>query len=102
MNISQNFKELRIKKGVSIYQLSKQSDISETYIRRIEQGINQPSIQVLQALLPELQTTISEFFYEENISNDYSPLEKSLIKEFRMLSEEKSEAIHAMVKLLNN
>lgn len=102
MNINKNLKELRLKRGMSIYQLSKVSDISETYIRTIERGNSQPSIQVLTTLLAELDTNISDFFYDGKTSTDYSPMEKSLIEEFRQLSDDKAEAVFNIVKLFNS
>lgn len=100
MNIGEKFILLRKSKNLSIYKLSKMSDISENYIRTIEKGRSQPSIHITERLLFSLGTTIPEFFNESDAIVYASTLEKELIQSVRMLSPEKAEALLEMAKLL--
>jgi len=62
MDLPQKFKNLRTQKEISVYKLSKDTDISQNYIRKIEKGESQPSVLVLEKLLARLGTTLAEFF----------------------------------------
>ncbi|MFI3200151.1 MAG: helix-turn-helix transcriptional regulator [Eubacteriales bacterium] len=101
MNIGEKFILLRQSKNISIYKLSKMSDISENYIRTIEKGRSQPSIQVAERLLISLGTTIPEFFNDSEEVIYPNDFEKELIQSVRMLSEEKAQSILHIAKLLN-
>lgn len=102
MNISEKFIALRKSKDLSIYKLSKISDISENYIRTIEKGASQPSVLILDKLLLSLGTTISEFFNDCEDVIYPTALEKELVESIRMLDDEKATAILNMAKLLRN
>lgn len=102
MNISENFSDLRKSKDISVYKLSKLSDISENYIRTIEKGESQPSVLILEKLLFALGTTISEFFNESDDVIYPTAFEKDLVESIRVIDEEKASAILHMIKLLKN
>ena len=61
IDIPNRFRKLRTDRGFSVYRLSKESDVSENYIHKIERGENQPSVYILEKLLSCLGTTLPEF-----------------------------------------
>ena len=99
MKIGTKLQKIRTDKGISVYKLAQLSDVSENYIHSIEKNQSQPSIAILELLLPCLGTTLSEFF---NTSNDNvlyaSHDEYELIQNYRNLSQEEQSAILNLVK----
>lgn len=81
MNLGTRLKELREARGISIYRLSRLTDISENHIHSIEHSEKQPTIYTLEKLLDALQVSLSEFFV-------------------RQLNPEKSAAMLQLAKLL--
>lgn len=59
--VGQRIKYLRLKKGLSINELSDQSGVSKSYLSYIERGIQKnPSLQVLSKLANTLGTTVDD------------------------------------------
>lgn len=102
MNIGEKIILLRESKKISVYKLSKLSDISENYIRTIEKGHSQPSIHITERLLLSLGSTIPEFFNENKEVIYPTAFEKELVESVRMLNEEKAQAILQLAKILNS
>ena len=100
MDLPVKFRTLRTRKKLSVYKLSKATDISENYIHKIEKGQSQPSVLVLEKLLGCLGTTISEFFNESPDVLYPTAEERELVENFRVLNEEKAAAVLHMAKLL--
>jgi len=100
MDLPQKFKKLRTQKEISVYKLSKDTDISQNYIRRVEKGDSQPSVLILEKLLARLGTTLAEFFNDSSEVMYPSAKERELVENYRVLNEEKAEAVLHMVKLM--
>ena len=100
MDLPQKFKQLRTQRGISVYKLSKDTDISQNYIRKIEKGESQPSVLVLEKLLKRLGTTISEFYNESNDVLYPTAYERELIESVRALNQEKADAVLHFAKLM--
>jgi len=100
MDIAGRFRKLRTDKGFSIYRLSKQSDVSENYIHRIEKGENQPSVYILEKLLSCLGITLSEFLNEDANAMYLSQSERELVESIRRLPKEKADAILLLARLM--
>lgn len=100
MDLPVKFRTLREQKHLSVYKLSKATDISENYIHKIEKGQSQPSVLVLEKLLGRLGTTIAEFFNESSDVLYPTAEERELVENFRVLNEEKAAAVLHMAKLL--
>lgn len=101
MNLSNDFKTLRIAKGYSVYKLSKISDVSENYIRTIEKGNSQPSVFVLEKVLASLGMTLAEFFSDGSEVLYPTDFERELVESVRMLDEEKASAVLHIAKLMS-
>lgn len=101
MNLPEKFRDLRNAKNLSVYKMSKLSDVSENYIHRIEKGGTQPSVAVLEKLLLCLGTTLSEFFNESQSVIYPTEFELELIESVRILPTEKATAVLHMTKLLS-
>ena len=54
MNIGERLYYWRSLNKLSIYKLSKLSDVSENHIRNLENGIKQPTIKILKQLTDRL------------------------------------------------
>ena len=100
MDLPQKFKQLRTQKDISVYKLSKDTDISQNYIRKIEKGESQPSVFVLEKLLKRLGTTISEFYNESDDVLYPTAYERELIGSTRILNQEKADAVLHFAKLM--
>ena len=101
IDIPNRFQKLRSDKGFSVYRLSKESDVSENYIHKIERGENQPSVYILEKLLSCL-VTLPEFLNEDSEAMYPSVFERELLENARVLPKEKAQALLQMAKLLKN
>ena len=100
MNLGTRLKELREARGISIYRLSRLTDVSENHIHSIEHSEKQPTIYTLEKLLDALQVSLSEFFYEGGDAICPTDYEKELLYHVRQLNPEKSAAMLQLAKLL--
>lgn len=101
MDIGKRLAEIRGDKELSVYKLSKISEVSENYIHEIEKGIKQPSVLILEKVLTSLGITLAEFFNESDDVIYPSDFEKKLVQAVRILSEEKAKAILNIAELLS-
>ena len=95
-------KDLLTDRGWTLYRLSKESDVSENYIHKIERGENQPSVYILEKLLSCLGVTLPEFLNEDSEAMYPSVFERELLENARVLPKEKAQALLQMAKLLKN
>lgn len=101
MDVPSRFQQLRKSKDMSVYRLSKLSDVSENYIHTIEKGNNQPSVAILERLLKQLGVTISEFFNDSEAVLYPTEFERDLVETVRVLNREKAEAVLTIAKLFS-
>ena len=92
LKLGERIKKLREDKGFTRYRLTQLTGISGHHIKGIEEGTRQPTIDTLEKLIVPLGVTLSELFNDGDASY-LSDKEKQLIENFRVLSEEKSEAL---------
>ena len=67
---SSNMKDSRIKKGLSMKELSFKTRISERYLYFIEKGEKTPSLKTAQIIANALDASIEDIFLHRNITND--------------------------------
>lgn len=100
MELHERLKKLRTEQGVSVYRLARLSEVSKNYIRTIEKGNNQPSVEILSKLLKPLGITLSEFFRDDEAILCPSSYERELIQTVRKLDSSKSEILLTLAKAL--
>lgn len=100
MNLAKQIVHLRKSKGISVYKLSKLSDISENYIHKVEKGESQISVFMLEKLLSSLDTTLSEFFHEGGEIFYPTEFERELLTCVRVLDQERADAVLHIAKLM--
>ena len=101
MDISARFRQIRMTRGISVYKLSKETDISENHIHSIEKGNSQPSVAILEKLLTALGTTMSEFFQDGGQAVFPTEYEAALLCAVRKLPEDKAQAVLLVAKLMS-
>ena len=65
MNIGEVIKNIRENQNISMNQLAKIADISQSSLSRIEPGLSQPTIDVLERIIIALGFSLAEFFSNE-------------------------------------
>jgi transcriptional regulator with XRE-family HTH domain len=64
-NTGERIKQLRMSKGISLSQLSKDVDVSRSMLSQVENGQALPSLPTLGRIVEALGVSLSEFFSEE-------------------------------------
>ncbi|MCM1024467.1 MAG: helix-turn-helix domain-containing protein [Prevotella sp.] len=91
--------ELREAKGMTRYRVTQITGISGHHVKGVEEGTRQPTIETLEKLIVPLGINLSELFNDGEAAY-LSEKEKQLIENFRILSEEKREALLLMSETL--
>jgi transcriptional regulator with XRE-family HTH domain len=60
--VARNLRRLRVQHGVSQEALAVDAAIDRTYVSRLERGLENPTVAVLERLSQALSTEITEFF----------------------------------------
>ena len=60
--VAHNMRKLRVKRGISQENLAVDVGIDRTYISRLERGIENPTVAVLERLAAALESDIGAFF----------------------------------------
>lgn len=98
MDVHTKLQLLRKNKGVSVYRLSRMTDVSENHIHRIERGEAQPSVSVLEKLLTALGTSLPEFFNSDSDIVYLSETNKEVISLICSFNETQMKALLEFLK----
>lgn len=61
-----NIKNIRLNKNISLYRLSKETNLSRTYLRDLENNVKtNPSVFILEKIAVALNVNIKDLFYSE-------------------------------------
>jgi transcriptional regulator with XRE-family HTH domain len=60
--VAQNLRSLRVAAGVSQENLAVDAEIDRTYVSRLERGLENPTVAVLERLAQALDVPITRFF----------------------------------------
>jgi transcriptional regulator with XRE-family HTH domain len=60
--VARNIRRLRVAQGLSQEALAVDAGVDRTYVSRLERGLENPSVAVLEKLASALQSSIPEFF----------------------------------------
>jgi transcriptional regulator with XRE-family HTH domain len=66
MKVGDRIVSLRERQGLSSNRLSKEAGVSQSYLRDVETGKSQPTIDVLEKICTALEITLAEFFAEDD------------------------------------
>ncbi|MBQ2687855.1 MAG: helix-turn-helix transcriptional regulator [Clostridia bacterium] len=88
MNIGKRITELRIEKGISVNKLANLAGVSQSYLRDIELGNKNPTVEYLSYICGALDVTM-EFFFAEKQGEDelIAAVRKLTPKQRKKLSE---------------
>ena len=91
-NVLERLKELREARGISVYKLSKLSDIPQSTIATWYQKNLYPSIDKLEILCDTFGISLSEFFSTGNIKS-LSKEQEMLLNKWNLLTPKEKEAV---------
>jgi len=100
VNIAEKLKTTRESKKISVYKLSQMSGVSETHIRDLERGDRNPSLYTLDKLAKPLGLSLSDLLKEDSEVSYLNSEETELVECFRMLSNDRAEALLRFLKTL--
>jgi transcriptional regulator with XRE-family HTH domain len=60
--VARNLRRLRVRQGTSQENLAVDAGIDRTYVSRLERGLENPTVAVLERLAQALDAKITEFF----------------------------------------
>ncbi len=70
MEISKRITHFRTLKGYSVNKLANLSGISQSYLREVELGNKNPTVEILSLLCDTLDISLKDFF-DDQLSNDF-------------------------------
>ncbi len=86
MNIGTTIRDYRLQKGMSQGDIEKRTGLLRCYLSRVENGHTVPSLETLQKIARALDLQLSQFFAEEAVGKEMSPLRLSE-EEIRFLTQ---------------
>ena len=92
MDVKERLEELRVEKGLSIYELTYKAELSENTIYHWYNNRSSPSLSALMAVCKALDITLEEFF-NPRIKGALSPKESEMIELFSKIEAEDQEAL---------
>ena len=101
MEVGKKLRKLREDKNMSMYRLTQITGVSGHHIKGIEEGTRQPTIETLNRLTVALGSSLAEIFNDDTECTYLNEKERVLIENFRILSEEKADALIKMSEVLN-
>lgn len=97
-----NIKNIRLNKNITLYNLSKKTGLSRTYLRNMENNINtNPTLSVLEKISTALDVNIKDLFYS---TLDIENLKKEMHKKIDLNGIDSKEVlqISQIIDLLLN
>ena len=85
-NIGGTIRDFRLQRGMSQGDIEKRTGLLRCYLSRVENGHTVPSLETLQKIASALDLQLSEFFAENHVAREVSPLNLSE-EEIRFLTQ---------------
>ena len=60
--VARNLRKLRVRRGLSQEALAVDAEIDRTYVSRVERGLENPTVAILERLAEALEVDIARFF----------------------------------------
>ena len=99
MNVGARIKQLRIAKNYSVNKLANLAGISQSYLRDVELGNKNPTIETLSFLCDALDISLHDFFADE-ISSNFT--DDPLLKQIYRLSSKQKDALRIFLNTMLN
>jgi transcriptional regulator with XRE-family HTH domain len=93
INIGTTIRGYRLQKGMSQGDIEKRTGLLRCYLSRVENGHTVPSLETLQKIARALDLHLSEFFAEELVAKEMSPLHLNE-EEIRFLTQVQRYSAH--------
>lgn len=87
MDVGKRITFLREKKGITVNKLANLSGVSQSYLRDIELGKKQPTVEYLEYICYGLDISLKDFFDTDNSSELHNALSKLTDKQRKKLQE---------------
>ncbi len=97
MDIKSRIEELRLKKGMSIYELTIKADLSENTIYHWYNNRSSPSLGGLNAVCKAMDITIEEFFNPKT-KEALSSRESEMVELFSQMMSEEQDALLTILR----
>ena len=94
MNTGDLIKQFRISKGYSVNKLANMSGISQSYLRDVELGNKNTTVETLSYVCDALSISLADFF---NVYCEQAPSTSSLLSEIYRLSPVQRELLEAFL-----
>ena len=65
--VARNIRKLRVERGISQENLAVDAEIDRTYVSRLERGLENPTIGVLERIAAALEIEIMQFFVRPKV-----------------------------------
>lgn len=95
MNVGERIRFFREQKKITVNKLANLSGISQSYLREIELGTKQPTIEYLEYICFGLKISLQEFFSEND--TDINPFLVSALKE---LNDDEQQKLAEFINLI--
>ncbi len=95
MNVGLRIKELREKRGLTVNKLANMAGISQSYLRDVELGKKNPTVETLSYFCDALSVSLAEFFSEER--GEINPF---LLSALSKLSQEQQTALAEFIQTI--
>ena len=99
MDIAARIKFFREQKGYTVNKLANLAGISQSYLRSVELGQTNPTIETLSELCWALDISLRDFFDEETLS---SLQHDELFQQMYRLNNEQRKAVTALLKTFDH
>jgi len=97
MDISKRIVELREKQGISTNKLANKAGISQSYLREIELGLKNPTVEVLSYICYALNISLEKFF-----ATNKSDIHPSLLSALDSLNEDEQLKLAELIIAMKN
>lgn len=103
MDIAKRIIELRELKGYSTNKLATLSGLSQGFVRQIELGEKQPTVDSLSKICAGLGISLGEFFSDKStaLPEDIQPLVNHMVSIAKTLTPDQREALQLFLERLN-
>lgn len=104
MNVAERITQLRTDKKLTVNKLANLAGLSQGFVRQIELGEKNPTVESLSLICDALNISLSDFFQEEFNSTHHSrkELQNELLQNISNLNNKQLSALIEITKSMNN